>query len=228
MRLELENNQVSDLSSYIPFSEAKEYSFYSIGDQLNDVSAIDTSGEFISIKITLDKKYSVIQRNVFSFVDLIGKIGGINQILVVFGALIASIFSYRIYMESLLSKFYKILNKNSDFEIDLKVSPKNNKGRRKNKIMHCDFALKRLESIRNESSIPIQTDEQKILETTQKLWEWINQQEAYSFKWKTVILSIFGCSKLRWNSKNKEYIRSQHLFENGCEKVRHETDLVFL
>ena len=124
MRLELENNQVSDLSSYIPFSDTKEYSFYSIGDQLNDVSAIDTSGEFISIKITLDNKYSVIQRNVFSFIDLVGQIGGINQIWVVFGTLIASIFTYRIYMESLLSKFYKILNKNSNFEIDLKVSPK--------------------------------------------------------------------------------------------------------
>ena len=94
--------------------------------------------------------------------------------------------------------------------------------------MHCDFTLNRFESIRNESSFPIQTDENIVSETTQKLWKWINEQEAYSFKWKTVILSIFRCSKLRWNNKNKEYIRSQYLFENGWNKVRHETDLVFL
>ena len=228
MRLELENNQVSDLSSYVPFSEAKEYLFYSIGDQLSDVSAIDTSGEFINIKITLDSKYSVIQRSVFSFIDLVGQIGGINQIWVVFGTLIASIFTYRIYMESLLSIFYKIHSKMLNSELDSKVSPKINKGEHKSQSMHCDFTLNRLESIRNESSFPIQTDEQMISETTQKLWEWINEQDAYSFKWKTVILSIFRCSKFRWFNKNKEYIRNQHLFENGCKKVRHETDLVFL
>ena len=74
MNWDLGNNEVTDVSSYIPLMGSKEYTYYSIEDQFYDISSIESTGEILNIKITLDSKYSVIQRNVFSFLDLIGQI----------------------------------------------------------------------------------------------------------------------------------------------------------
>ena len=123
IEIKYKNNEVTDSSSYIPLIGSENYSFYSIGDQIVDFSNVDSTGEIINIKITLDSKYSVIQRKVYSFSDLVGQIGGINQIWVVFGVIISSIFVSKAFMESLLSRFYKVSNKSISCELNSKILP---------------------------------------------------------------------------------------------------------
>ena len=60
------------------------------------------------INFMLDSKYQVIQRRVFSLLDLIGQIGGVNQIVLVLLSFLMNIFIYKVYIETLLSNFYQL------------------------------------------------------------------------------------------------------------------------
>ena len=89
-----------------------------------DISSVDSTGEIINIKITLDWNYSSIQRTVYSFMDLVGQIGGISQIWVVAGVVVTSLFVNKVYMESLLSNLFRVAKRSSIFESEIKILPK--------------------------------------------------------------------------------------------------------
>ena len=103
-----ENNTVNDGYSYYPYSSSRDYDFFSIGDQIFDFSDRDSSGQFFKINFILDSKYQVIQRQVFTVLDLISQVGGVNQIILLLLSFFMHIFISKVYMETLLSNFYQI------------------------------------------------------------------------------------------------------------------------
>ena len=227
LRLNFGTNEVSDLTTYIPLMTANQYSFYSISSKTSDISYVDSSGVIISVILSLDSKYSSIQRIVYSFMDLVGLIGGISQIWVVFGTAIASIFAYNTYMESLLSKFYRVSKTKSSNDYKNKIIAKE-KIPDKNKVLPNDESFNKLRTLKFNSSKNIQTDEPSLSKTTNKLTEWIKQQEGYVFRWKTVLLSLFKFSKFKCPKRNSNFCRNIQISENGRNKIKAEIDLVLL
>ena len=99
-----ENNSVNDGYSYYPYSSSRDYDFFSIGDQNIDFSDKDSSGEFLVINLKLDSKYQVIQRQVFTILDLISQVGGVNQIVLLLLSFLINIICSRVYIAVLNRK----------------------------------------------------------------------------------------------------------------------------
>ena len=130
-------------------------------------------------------------------------------------------------MESLLSNLYRISKRKLENGSDPKVFPKERKGDHRNQDIFGDNSICKQPIAKNDSSKQIQTEEHQLWETTNRLWELIREQENYTFKWKTVLLSIFKLSKF-WCKRKYEWSRQQQISENGRLKIKSEIDLVSL
>ena len=108
LNIKLMKNSVKDTYNYFPYTDSKDYEFFSLGERYIDISNQNITGEFMVINFMLDSKYQVIQRRVFSLLDLIGQIGGVNQIVLVLLSFVMNIFIYKVYIETLLSNFYQL------------------------------------------------------------------------------------------------------------------------
>mmetsp|Transcript_21641 Transcript_21641/g.24891 ORF Transcript_21641/g.24891 Transcript_21641/m.24891 type:complete len:95 (-) Transcript_21641:699-983(-) len=64
--------QAIDNWNYYTFTDPKEYTFYSVGELITDISAYQKN-ELMLIRFLMDNKYHVLERKVFTFEDLIGK-----------------------------------------------------------------------------------------------------------------------------------------------------------
>lgn len=64
--------------------------------------------EFISIYLSVDKEYSVFERKVMTFADLLGNLGGLYEIGLIVGSLTIGIFSERLFVSSIIHKIYQL------------------------------------------------------------------------------------------------------------------------
>ena len=71
-------------------------------------SNIEYDNAYLQIFITLDPQLDFYQRTVYSFLDMLGFIGGIFELLKTFGYLTVSYFINRNYYSSILSKLYHV------------------------------------------------------------------------------------------------------------------------
>eukprot|EP00345_Euplotes_harpa_P008147 CAMPEP_0168356186 /NCGR_PEP_ID=MMETSP0213-20121227/25008_1 /TAXON_ID=151035 /ORGANISM="Euplotes harpa, Strain FSP1.4" /LENGTH=250 /DNA_ID=CAMNT_0008368563 /DNA_START=495 /DNA_END=1244 /DNA_ORIENTATION=+ len=120
-------NDVTDLAGYLPFSQPTQYTFYSLGERLDDSTNLNPSGEFFNIKLTFDDRFQVMSRSVFTLSDLIGLVGGINSIMFIVGAWCIGILIDRIYISSLISSLYHVPNTLSGSDYSRKVEPRKKK-----------------------------------------------------------------------------------------------------
>ena len=126
--LRSENNEVTDQKSPFFYVPADAYSFFSVGEVVQDMS-IQTSDSNVvfNFRIELDSKYQTIDRKVYSLGDMFGQIGGMDSILVSIGSLFMALFSPKIYAASLLSTFYQVRNEGFDNKIHSKELVEENK-----------------------------------------------------------------------------------------------------
>ena len=126
--LKLENNDVTDQNSPFFYVPSNAYSFFSVGEVVQDMS-MQTSDSNVVFKfiIDLDSKYQTIDRKVYSLGDMFGQIGGMDSILVSIGSLFMALFSQKIYAASLLSTFYQVRNEGFDNKIHSKELVEENK-----------------------------------------------------------------------------------------------------
>ena len=80
--------------------------FYSILKSDYVITGVDTDNKLMQIYINLDVHIDLYQRTVFSFLDLLGFIGGLFQIFKMFGFTLAFYFASKSYYFSILSRFW--------------------------------------------------------------------------------------------------------------------------
>lgn len=62
--------------------------------------------EFVTAFIRIDDKYFVYQRTIYSFLDVIGNIGGLMEGLLFIGYIFVFLFSKKLFKASLMKKLY--------------------------------------------------------------------------------------------------------------------------
>ena len=126
--LRSENNDVTDQKSPFFYVPSDSYSFFSVGEVVQDLSMQTSDTNIIfNFRIQLDSKYQIIDRKVYSLGDMFGQIGGMDSILVSIGTLFMAVFSPKIYAASLLSTFYQVRNEGFDNKIHSKELVEENK-----------------------------------------------------------------------------------------------------
>ena len=111
----VKTNEAETLDDFLNYSpQGKESSFISIDRISQDIQESET---IVSVRFAKDPRTDSYDRSVFSLLDALGNIGGLNEVLQVSRGLIVSIFSGRMFFYSILSSLYQIdpTNKN---EID--------------------------------------------------------------------------------------------------------------
>ena len=87
---------------------SSELIFYSIDRKSLFYSNIDFDNQYLQIFLNLDPQVDLYQRTVYSFLDMLGFIGGIYELFRIFGHLLIGYFIHKIYYSSILSKLYHI------------------------------------------------------------------------------------------------------------------------
>ena len=85
-----------------------EASFYSIDRKRVTYSSIEFNNAYLQVYITLDPQVDQYQRTVYSFLDMLGFIGGIFELLKTFGYLLVCYFIKKEYYSLIISKLYHI------------------------------------------------------------------------------------------------------------------------
>ena len=85
-----------------------EVNFYSIERKRISYSSIDFNNAYLQAYITFDPQVDQYQRTVYSFLDMLGFIGGISELLKRFGYFMVCYFIKRAYYSSIISKLYHI------------------------------------------------------------------------------------------------------------------------
>jgi hypothetical protein len=89
------------------FSETKE--FYNIGRKQSDAENFNLNSQtYAYIFFKLSQISDHYERNVFTLFDMFGLVGGVFGILCSSGSILVSLFSVKLFNNSLLSKIYQI------------------------------------------------------------------------------------------------------------------------
>ena len=85
---------------------ATELEFYSIEQAQTIISSINSDNGYMQISFTLDQQIDQFQRIVYSFLDMLGFIGGVFGVLYKFGMIVVNFISKRSFYSSVLSTLY--------------------------------------------------------------------------------------------------------------------------
>ena len=83
-----------------------EYQFLSIGDVTTDTYYQDDNGEYLVFIFELDQEYLDIERRAYTFIDVLGQVGGFMGILIPLGSILVGFISNNIYWITLINTFY--------------------------------------------------------------------------------------------------------------------------
>ena len=102
----VKTNEAETLDDFFNYSpQGKESSFISIDRISQDIQESET---IVSVRFVKDPRTDSYDRSVFSLLDALGNIGGLNEVLQVSCGLIISIFSGRMFFYSIISSLYQI------------------------------------------------------------------------------------------------------------------------
>jgi hypothetical protein len=74
-------------------------------------------GALTEINIIMDSKYTSIQRQVYSIVQMLSDVGGIIGVLVPLGAFLVHVFNEKVYTMTMMSVLYQVKSKDSTNKI---------------------------------------------------------------------------------------------------------------
>ena len=105
-RIKIRVNQAEDWPSYLYSIFPKEYQFVSIGNILSETKYQTDEKEYFMFTFELDQVYYNIERRAYTFIDVLGQVGGFMSILIPLGSIMVGLISNRIYWMTLISTFY--------------------------------------------------------------------------------------------------------------------------
>ena len=105
--LKIQANEAEDWTSYIQSVFSENYQYLQAGDIKEDMRAQQGSGVF-TINFELDQNYINIERRAYTFLDVLGQVGGFMGFLIPAFGFIIAILSDKVYWTTLLNTFYDI------------------------------------------------------------------------------------------------------------------------
>ena len=99
-------NRAEDWPSYFYSLFPKEYQFVSVGNIFSDIWYEKSGKEYFIFTLELDQAYYNIERRAYTFIDVLGQVGGFMGILIPLGSILVGLISNRIYWMTLISTFY--------------------------------------------------------------------------------------------------------------------------
>ena len=102
-----QNNEIETQNSYLSmFHRKQKYSFINLDTIKNSIGSSDES--IFKFGFIKSNKKRSIERSVFTFLDLIGTLGGIFEIFSIIGGILVAIFSEKMFYYSVLSNLYQV------------------------------------------------------------------------------------------------------------------------
>ena len=111
-RIKIRVNQAEDWPSYLYSIFPKEYQFVSIGNILSETKYQSNDKEYFVFTFELDQVYYNIERRAYTFIDVLGQVGGFMGILIPLGSFLVGFISNKMYWMTLISTFYDTENTN--------------------------------------------------------------------------------------------------------------------
>ena len=106
-------NHAEDWFSYLLSFYSRFYTYVSVEKVIENIKVASNSKIVLQLNFHIDEQYIHIERRVFSFIDVLGQLGGVMGIFIPLGSYFVSIFSDKIFWSTLLSVFYKVeINRN--------------------------------------------------------------------------------------------------------------------
>ena len=121
-RIKIRVNQAEDWPSYLYSIFPKEYQFVSIGNILSEAKYQTNDKEYFMFTFELDQVYYNIERRAYTFIDVLGQVGGFMGILIPLGSIIVGFISNKIYWMTLISTFYDTEDANNNSSLN-SISP---------------------------------------------------------------------------------------------------------
>ena len=107
VRLYFQNNQVEAQDEYLSIiPQPKRDSFISLSEVENSISI--NENEVTKFWFVKSNQETTIERSVFTFLDLLGNLGGIFEVLSVLGSIFVTTFSKKLFQYSILSSLYQV------------------------------------------------------------------------------------------------------------------------
>ena len=104
-RVQLTELELQDSITLGELHTENENIFKIVTDTPRPLESKDAVHMIISYELSLDR--TLIQRNVFSFLDWLGDVGGLLEILFIFYSLIYQVYHYQTFEEYLTRKLYR-------------------------------------------------------------------------------------------------------------------------
>jgi hypothetical protein len=100
----------------LPFTETliTEREFFSITDSQYDMHEKLHDPAIASYRFFVDPQEDYYSRNVFTFIDLLGQLGGVYEIFDLFGIVFVGFIAHRLFQFSILSRLYQVNTKNDN------------------------------------------------------------------------------------------------------------------
>lgn len=85
--------------------------FYSVENKISNMFKPYESGDLLVFYFTLDRFSNNYERTVFSFIDMLGILGGLFGLMIMLGSFFVTYFSDKIFYNTILSSLYQIEGK---------------------------------------------------------------------------------------------------------------------
>ena len=105
----IKKNQATLNDDIIQMFSDKNIDFFQIQNYDESLEYENTTeGTMVSFFFRLDSNYDSYQRQVYSFWDFLGQVGGLNESLVIIGSVLTVLFTERLFYASVISRMYQV------------------------------------------------------------------------------------------------------------------------
>ena len=107
----IQNNEVEYRENLLFDILPQNNNFYSIGNMRETTNNFQRSGQaYFEMYFVFSQEYTYYERNVYSFFDMFGVLGGIYELFSIGGYFMVTFISSKMFNSSLLSSLYHVKN----------------------------------------------------------------------------------------------------------------------
>jgi mRNA-degrading endonuclease RelE of RelBE toxin-antitoxin system len=104
----IRKNEAEFEDGYVQLGFSEQHKFFQVVNSNDYFESESSSGDVLSIYFNYDKESDIYNRQIFSFAELLGQVGGFYGSLIAIGSILIFIFSERLFAASILKKIYQI------------------------------------------------------------------------------------------------------------------------
>ena len=104
----VKQNKVQLTDDVIQILTEKDSDFYQIQLWKDSIEQEASDGTMVSFYFRFDSNFDIYVRQVYSFWDFLGQVGGLGQSLIIIGAGASILFTRRLFIASVIKKIYQV------------------------------------------------------------------------------------------------------------------------